>query len=451
MQPFIRAGMLIVLVTCMAPMRAQEKLDAYLRMGLESNESLHQQEINLEKSLLALQDAKGLYLPTATFMGSYTLAGGGRTIDFPIGDLLNPVYSTLNQLTQSDAFPQLDNQSILLNPNNFYDVKVRTTMPLINAEIGYNRRIRAQMIPMQEARLQVLKRELVRDIKTAYFRFLQAGEAVEIYREARELVSENIRVNERLAANGMANPTLVIKARAEYSKVEAQLFESENQLRNATAYVNFLLNRPLDSPLDTDPAFLSLPQSPATLSDSPAGREELAQLDNAREVQALSLDLAKAYHLPKLSVFADLGSQGFDFAVNKNTPYYLAGVSLEVPIFSGMRNETKVKQAALDVDQLSSQYDQAENQLRLQITTAYNDFQSSQKLYTSSLDNTAASERYMQDTQKRYRENQVTYIELLEAQTSFTQARIQQSIARFSVWIRQAELERAQAAFPLSE
>jgi hypothetical protein len=49
-------------------------------------------------------------------MTDYFMAGGGRTVDFPVGDLLNPVYTTLNQLTGGNNFPQVTNQSILLNP-----------------------------------------------------------------------------------------------------------------------------------------------------------------------------------------------------------------------------------------------------------------------------------------------------------------------------------------------
>ena len=114
---------------------AQEKLDNYIKSGLENSEVIKQQNIQLNKNLYALKEAKSLFFPNVAFNSTYTLADGGRTIDFPIGDLLNPVYSSLNQLTNSNSFPQLQNQSILLNPNNFLDAKIHTTLPIINAEI----------------------------------------------------------------------------------------------------------------------------------------------------------------------------------------------------------------------------------------------------------------------------------------------------------------------------
>jgi hypothetical protein len=53
-----------------------------------------------------------LYLPNISFGASYSLSDGSRTIDLPLGDLLNPVYKSLNQLTSSTAFPKLQNQSV---------------------------------------------------------------------------------------------------------------------------------------------------------------------------------------------------------------------------------------------------------------------------------------------------------------------------------------------------
>ena len=106
---------------------AQQVLAQYLAEGLENNLVLKEKNTSLDQSLLALKDAKSYFLPSMDFGGSYTLANGGRTLDFPIGDLLNPVYSTLNRLTGSSAFPQLENISEQLLPNNFYDARFRTS------------------------------------------------------------------------------------------------------------------------------------------------------------------------------------------------------------------------------------------------------------------------------------------------------------------------------------
>ena len=47
-------------------------------------------------------------------------------------------------------------------------------MPLLNAELKYNQAIKQDQITMQQAEIQVYKRELVRDIKLAYINYLKA-------------------------------------------------------------------------------------------------------------------------------------------------------------------------------------------------------------------------------------------------------------------------------------
>ena len=96
---------------------SQSSLDSYIKTALNNNETVKQQQFLLTKSLYALKEAKSLFLPSVGFIGTYTLAEGGRTGDIPVGDLVNPVYETLNQLTGTNNFPQLQNQSILLNPD----------------------------------------------------------------------------------------------------------------------------------------------------------------------------------------------------------------------------------------------------------------------------------------------------------------------------------------------
>ena len=132
----------LLLSLCVGSAYAQTHLEQYIKTGLSNNETIRQQQFLLDKSLWALKEAKSLFLPNVEFNGTYTLAGGGRTVDIPVGDLMNPVYKTLNQLTGTNNFPQVQNQSVLLNPNNFYDVKLHTTYPIINAEIAYNKKIK---------------------------------------------------------------------------------------------------------------------------------------------------------------------------------------------------------------------------------------------------------------------------------------------------------------------
>ena len=120
-----------VLLVRQGSLFGQGVLQSYIDQGLGNNLVMKEKNISLQQSLLALKEARSWFYPSADFLGDYTWAEGGRSITFPIGDLLNPVYSTLNQITGTQKFPQVANAEFQLMPTNFYDARVRIAYPQI--------------------------------------------------------------------------------------------------------------------------------------------------------------------------------------------------------------------------------------------------------------------------------------------------------------------------------
>ena len=418
--------------------------DTYIRQALESNHGLKEQQFLLEKNMLALEEARRMYFPEVGFGASYSLSAGGRKIQFPVGDMLNPVYSTLNQLTQTNAFPQIENVNEQLLPNNFYDARFRIRQPLVNQEIYYNRKIKEASISLKQAEIQVFKREIVKEVQVAYFQYLQAGEAVRIYQNALGLLAESQRANESLLRNDKIIPSVLSRVESEITSVKAQQNQALTNQRNAAAYFNFLLNRPLETPIETDSA---APENALALSaQQPGPREELAQLATASEINALVVEMENAYKIPKIGAQVDIGSQNFDF---KWGGYVLGGLSVEVPIWAAGRNKLQVQQAQLDGMALGEKTQQVERQIELQTLTARNSLLAEFETWQSYQAQLSSAQRAYRDTERRYREGVANYIELLDARSQVTNVELQQSVAAYNIFIKKAELERALAAYPL--
>jgi outer membrane protein TolC len=424
----------------------QSVLDGYIQEGFAKNQSIQQQQIVLEKSMYALKEARTLFLPKMNLQADYFLAGGGRTVDFPAGTLLNPVYGSLNQLTNSNNFPQLENQSILLNPDNFYDVKVRTTLPLYNPEIGYNKKIKQEQISLQEKEVNLYKRELAKDIKVAYFKYLQAMAAEQIYQEALVLANENRRINESLYKNDKANRTVVLRAENEQLRYQNLLQNARKNSHSAKTYFNFLLNRNLTDSISIAPTSY---QQPAIVieSNDAEQREELQKLRIAGNINTQLEGLNRSYRAPRLSTFLDLGSQGFDGQINNKTAYYFFGLSLQWELFSFGKNTYKSKQAALESKALQVQSSYVIQQLEVQYITALNSFQAAAYSYESAMSALNTAQKFYSDMSKLYKSGQALFIELLDAQNQLVQAELQAKISLYDTYIKAAEVERANASF----
>ncbi|RZJ92215.1 MAG: TolC family protein [Chryseobacterium sp.] len=427
---------------------AQKQLNSYIQQGLVSNESIREQDFLLKKNVYALQEAKRMFLPSVTFSTTYTKADGGRTIDFPTGDLFNAAYATLNQLTGSNSFPQLQNQSILLNPDNFYDAKFRTSLPILNAELVYNKRIKTQQVDLQKAEILLYKRELVKEIKTAYYNYLKAINAISIYQSFLKLLEEGERVNRKLFDNQKINRTAVIRSQNEVSKINASLIAAKKTEEAARYYFNFLLNRPLNEPILTDDVPLLPAQDNLQLGDV-SGREELAKLEIAKAINQNLTGLAKSYLIPKIGTSLDLGSQAFDWKFNDKSRYYLLGVSLEWNLFSSGRNSYKIKQAIASQQAVSAQTSHVTQQLLTELNVRRANLQSASAQYQATQSQLKTSQTYYNDMTKLYKEGMAIYIELLDAQNQWVDAQLQSNIALFDTWISFTAIERANASFNL--
>ena len=428
-------------------------LDNYIQLACKNSIVLQQKNISLEKAMYALKTAQSLYQPTIAFQGGYQTGEGGRAISIPVGDLMNPVYSTLNQLTASNKFPQISNSESYFLPHNFYDVKLTTTVPIYNKDLAYNKQIQSQQYDLQKTDIDTYKRELVKNIKIAYFNYLLATEASVIYQNTLLLANEGKRTNERLLANGKGLPAYVLRSESEVQNATAQLNDAQKQASNARLYFNFLLSRNLDEAIVTNFQAETLLKNILQLSNedvSIAKREELKMLQQSVELNKTVLKMNQSFWYPKVSGFLNEGSQAVDFTVNKKSLYYIGGVQIDIPIFTGKRNVYKIKQSELDIQYANKSLELTQQQLSFSANIVKNDLSKYIINYYASQKQLDAAASYQRLLDKGFREGVNTFIETLDARNQFTNAQLLVVMNQYKVLIAAANLERETATFNLS-
>ncbi len=430
---------------------AQQVLQQYIADGFKNNIVLQQKDISLEKAQYALKTAKSLFLPTVAFQGGYQTADGGRNIPLPLGDLLNPVYTTLNQLTASSKFPMLENQSIDFLPKNFYDAKVRTTVPIINSDLIYNKRIAEQQVSLQEFEVLIYKRDLAKNIKIAYYNYLSALQAIEIYKSGLLVANEGLRVNEKLVESGKGLPAYVLRSKSEVESVKSQVISAEQQAANAKLYFNFLINRNADDKIEADLSDFSNSISTGNLFQSAANqREEMKALEQLVAINQSASKMNKLFAVPKLSAFLDLGSQSENFKFNSNTRYYMLGLQLDIPIFSGNRNQIKISQSNLDLKNANLNVELTAQKMALAVQTAKNNLLAVFETYQSSLKQLEAASSYQRLIDRGYKAGSNSFLETIDARNQFSAAQLLVNINRYKVLVAEAELERETANYPIN-
>jgi outer membrane protein TolC len=426
-----------------APLQAQQILETYIQEGLANNLVLKEKNASLEQSLLALKDAKSFFLPSMDFGVSYTLAEGGRTIAFPVGDLLNPVYATLNKLTASSSFPQIENVSEQLLPNNFYDTRFRTTLPILNTDIKYQNQIRKEQVNWSSYQVDIYRATLIQDIRVAYFSFCAAHSSIEILKNTLQLVTQNLKDTRSLVESGKGLPASVLRAESELEQVKSMLLEAENKTVNAAQYLNFLVNRPLEQSVPFEAIPLDLSQLDLMLTeDIQEQNPELRAMQSMESIQQTLLKSGKNYWVPKISTYADLGSQGFDWSFDSQSKYLMGGLSLSVPVFQGGRNQNQIQKNIIGLESIQRQKELVNQKLSLSLQIQKNEVKTLLAGLQSAEKKLLAATAYLKLIDRGFKEGSQSLLEFIDARNQFTQAALQKTISEYKLQMALAQLER---------
>jgi outer membrane protein len=431
---------------------SSDVLDLYIEEALENNLALKQREFSLERSLAALAEARGLFLPSVDLTSRYTRAGGGRTVDIPVGDLVNPIYMTLNELLQENRFPtNLPNISEPFIREEEQESRVRIAQPIFQPSVYFNYRIRSSLASAERAARDRYRQHLVRDVKVAYFNYLKTLKLVDLYVGTELLLKENLRVSESLFKNEKATMDVVFRARAELSHLEQEKLESARNRDLARAYFNLLLNRSLDTTVEVVDA-QEIPRDRlldrADIETEALGRRyELMELRFGIEAAKHGVRLSKAGFLPNLVAAYDYGYLGEGYRFNDEHDFWMGSLVLEWNLFSGLQRKARIDRARAEERRLEAQIGELERMIALEVRRTYDDLVVAEKSIASAEARLKSAEKTFDIVSKKYREGISPQIEFIDARTMLTQAEINLIVTTYDYHIRYAELERAAAMY----
>jgi outer membrane protein TolC len=436
----------ILLFLSISPLLSgQEVLKEYIRYGIENNLALKQKQSGYQKSIEALKEAKGLFYPNVSFNARYSVSEGGRVIDFPIGDLLNPVYSTLNTLTASSLFPMVDNQQIQFLRPYEHETKLRLIQPVINQDIYYNSKITKELTLFEEQDVNQYKRELIAEIKKAYYNAAMAHGVLDMLTETRKLLTENVRVNKRLIENDKVTADYLYRSETELSKFDQELQNAEKNKKISAAYFNFLLNKPL-----TDSIIIFQPEKFPSLADytgdyaksATENREELKKLSTYSNISDLQLQMNKSGKLPDMFIAVDYGFQGTEYRFNMDQDYVQASAILTWNLFSGFQNRAKISQSVYEKEMIGRKLEEASKQIELQVINTMYELLAAEKGIVAAEKQLKNAREGFRLVNRKYEEGNSSLIEFIDARTTLTQAEENLIISRFRYLSSYAEFEK---------
>ena len=436
---------------CAAHLQGQTVLDGYIEIGLKNNLEYLNKKLETQFTASEHQQALGDYLPSLTLNARYSRSGGGREIEFPVGDLLNPVYDQLDQISGSDNFPTINNALVPFLREKEHETKLNLIQQIFHPAIFFNIRAKSNLNDAQRFAERAYARQLIYDIKAAYYNYLKSKEGVEIVKTNINVVDENLRVNESLYRNDKITKDILLQAKSRRLEMDKLQAEQNKQQRLAQYWFNHLLHRELTTEIN----HMARPSEPLTSDTGFARseierREELTQLNASLDASKEGIKAATSRYLPTLLLAGEFGYQGEAYRFNDDHDYWMLSGVLQWNLFNGFKDKAAREQAIIRKKQLESRLEITKQKIILDIQQSLDSYSVALENYETAIKRLETAREAFRLTQKRYQNGMANYIEYLNSETTLFISEREESLAYYDLNIAIANIERARATYPLT-
>ena len=286
--------------------------------------------------------------------------------------------------------------------------------------------------------------EVIYKLKQAYYGVLNAQESRNVYAQSVEQYEQQLKRAKAFYSVGTRPKIDVTTAEVNLNNAKLNLIKGENDLK--TAYYN-LTN--VMGIYDQDPSFTltnrdTIPDYNITieeaLKEAKNNRPDLLSLELKLENAKRNVSLAKTGYAPSLTANGSYGWSGQDFPLYDR---WSVGAGINVPIFSGFSTYNQVKEAQNNMQVAYANLTAKEQAILLDIKSCYFDLEEAKtRIPVADLSRKQAQENYDLAI-GRYKVGVGNYIEVKDAETTLSNAKLSYIGAVFDYNLAIANLERA--------
>jgi len=278
--------------------------------------------------------------------------------------------------------------------------------------------------------LNSIKQRVVTGVVQAFYGVLLAKEIRKISYESLVQAEKHLENVRRRYDAGKATEYDLLRARVNVSNLKPGLIEAENSITLSLLNLKEVMGIAPDSPLDITGTF----SEPDTTLFEQANKA--VAFDNRPDLRAsfLNIDLYQKNMRIARGDFLPIVTAGttFQFAGNIDelkynasdwTPYWVASVNLSFPIFSGLRNYSKFKQAKIDYLNAKTEYRRKRDRTEIEISESVMNLRKALEKIESQKMNAEEAEKAFGLAESLFSNGKATQLEVLDAQLARDVAR----------------------------
>ncbi len=375
-----------------------------IKLTLTNQPLLQQAEEQINAAEAKIKEQDSFNYPRVDGSLSYTRIGPIPTIEFGgLGFTLAPPNNYDAHIAASDLIYDFGKRNAFLDLAKSYKLSAEDKVHLVKNSLSY----------------QTIQ---------AFYSILFLEKSVKVKDEQINTLKQHIADANKKVLSGSATDFDVVTTEVRVAAAENQKIDLLNTLSKEKIYLKSLLGWPFGKELNLSGNFSwdSTSINDETLiQEAYQNRPEMKLARDAENSATISKQAASLTDLPTLNVIASYGfKNGYEPNLNVLRGNWAAGINASIPIFNGNLKDAKVEEADATLKSSNAKILELERTIKTQVEEAVTNIKASR----SKIKTTAVQVKHAKDAlsraEVRYRDGVITNLDLIDAETSLSEAEL---------------------------
>lgn len=426
------AALPLLMFVCSIPGAANDTVrlsrQECVSIALQDNPTIRVADLEVKRMDYSKRETLASVFPNIDFSGAYQRTIKLQTVSMNMGG---------------------QTQQFKMGTDNNWNFGFSASMPLVNAQLWKAIQISDTQIlsAMEDARASRL--DLVNNINKAYYALLLADASRNVIKANYDIAKMNAEIYQKQFEQGTASEYDVLRSSVQVSNVEPELLQADISVKQASLMLKILMG--MDHEVTVMPN-ITLKDMQREMYGYHLGTERdlsqntsLRTLDIQTKMLKQSLTAKKFAWIPTLGISYNMNwnamSSGNALKNQQFNPYSNVGIALQVPIFNGLGRLNAVKQAQVQVKEMTFQRENLVNNLNMQVDLALDNLNKQVKQISSSEQGMKQAQKAYDIMQKSFEIGAATYLNLRDAEVANTSAQLSYLQAIYNYLVSTSELD----------
>ncbi len=313
-----------------------------------------------------------------------------------------------------------------INYKNTFDFQTVVSQQIFNYTVFNAIKAAKQYEKLTDYAYDATMHGIINASKKAFYQTLLLEEVVKVNKNAEKNAKENYDNVKNKFDQGVVSQFELLQAEVRWKNLIPNTTQSERNLQLALNSLKMLAGVPVDSKFDITGTLETFPVLPPSLELTAVlkNRPDYNAMMWEKNLRETNITVEQSGHFPMLygTFVYKFNAQSDEFKFENDNNYLIAGLTVKIPIFSGMNVSAKVQKAQIEVDKAKIKIAKKEDEIYTELANLSLMMNEAKGRIASAQTTLETAEKAFEIAENSNKNGLATQLELKDARVGFDQA-----------------------------